>query len=183
MTLDDNLQTIPQNLRTIIDKCGVRCIAFNNRAKGLGRDDQVKELFEIINDVVRQNHGTCNINEMYNEAEKVMKARRCKIEKENKRARKTERQKIEHEIEQSYKCQYGSQYKNRNDIEQKEAAVFESKQEEMRTYSGLGKEFELQNEIKELKQEIRGMENEAEEKKERKKWSIRKDFNNSIKNI
>lgn len=167
LTLNDHLQTIPQNLRTIIDKCGGRCIAFNNRAKGPARDDQVKDLLEIINDVVRQNHGTCYTNEMYNEAEKVMEARRCEIEKQREMERETERQKIEHEIEQSYKCQYGSQYKNQNDIEQKKA-VLESKQEEMRTYSGSGNGFEMQNQIRELKQEIRRMKDEAEKKQKEK---------------
>lgn len=161
LTLDEHLQTIPQNLRTIIDKCGGRCIAFNNRAKGSARDDQVKDLLEIINDVVRLNHGTCYNNEMYNEAEKVMKTRQCEIEKERKRERETERQKIELEIEQSYKYQYGSLYENRNVIEQKEA-VLESKQKEMQTYSGSGKELEMHNEIKEMKQEIKRMKEETE---------------------
>lgn len=66
LTLDYHLQTIPQNLRTIIDKCRGRCIVFNNRAKGPARDDQVKDFLEIINDVVRQHHCTCYTNEMYN---------------------------------------------------------------------------------------------------------------------
>lgn len=167
LTLDDYLQTIPQNLRTMIDRCGGRCIAFNNRAKGPARDDQVKDLLGIINDVVRQNHGTCYTNEMYNEAEKVMKARQYEIEQERERERETERQKIIHEIEQSNKCHYGSQYENRNDIEQKEA-ILESKEEKMRTNSGSGKEFEMQNQIKELRQEIRGMKEEAEKKQKEK---------------
>lgn len=41
LTLDDHLKTSPQNLKTLIDKCGGRCIAFNIRAKGPARDDQV----------------------------------------------------------------------------------------------------------------------------------------------
>lgn len=163
LTLDDHLQTIPQNLRTMIDRCGGRCIAFNNRAEGPARDDQVKDLLGIINDVVRQNHGTCYTNEMYNEAEKVLKARQYEIEQERERERETKRQQIKHEIEQSYKCSYGSQY----DIEQKEA-ILESKEEKMRTNSGSGKECEMQNEIKELKQEIRGMKEEAEKKQKEK---------------
>ena len=30
--LDDHTKTVPQNLKTIIAKCGHRCIAFNNKA-------------------------------------------------------------------------------------------------------------------------------------------------------
>lgn len=161
LTLKDHLKTIPQNLRTIIDKCGGRCIAFNNRANGPARDDQVKDLLEIINDVVRQNHGTCYTNEMYVEAEKVIKARQCEIEKEREREREIERQKIEKEIEENYKYQNGSQYNYQKGIDQKEAAL-ESKQEEMQAYFGSKKELEMENEIKELKQEIKRMKEETE---------------------
>lgn len=161
LTLEDHLKTIPQNLRTIIEKSGGRCIAFNNRAKGSARDDQVKDLLEIINVVVLQNQGTCYTNEMYIEAEKVIKARQYEIEEERERERETERQKIEKEIEENYKYQNGSQYNYQNDIDQKEA-VLESKQEEMQAHFGSRKEHEMQNEIKELKQEIRRMKAEAE---------------------
>lgn len=167
LTLEDHLKTIPQNLRTIIDKCGGRCIAFNNRAKGSARDDQVKDLLEIINDVVRQNHETCYTNEMYVEAEKVMKARQCEIEKEREREREIERQKIKEEIEENYKYQNDSDYNYQKGIDKKEA-VLESKQEEMRAYFGSKKELEMENEIKELKQEIRLMKEEAEKLQKRK---------------
>lgn len=161
LTLEDHLKTIPQNLRKIIDKCGGRCIAFNNRAKGTTRDDQVKDLLEIINEVVRQNQGTCYTNEMYVEAEKVIKARQCEIEKEREREREIERQKIKHEIEENYKDQYGSHYNNQNGLDRKEADL-ESKQEEMRRYFGSEKELELQDEIKELKQELRSLREKTE---------------------
>lgn len=110
-TLDDHLQTIPQNLKTFIDKCGGRCIAFNNRAKGPEREDQVKDLLEIINGVVRQNHGTCYTNEMFVEAEKVIKARQSEIEKEREREREIERQKIRQEIEQNYRLKMEKEIK------------------------------------------------------------------------
>lgn len=167
LTLVDHLKTIPQNLRTIIDNCGGRCIAFNNRAKGPARDGQVKDLLEIINDVVRQNHGTCYTNEMYVEAEKVIKARQCEIEKEREREREIERRKIEKEIEENYKYQNGSQYDYQNGIDKKEA-VLESKQEEMRASFGSKKELQMENEIKELKQEIKRMKEEAEKLQKQK---------------
>lgn len=110
-TLDDHLQTIPQNLKTFIDKCGGRCIAFNNRAEGPEREDQVKDLLEIINGVVCQNHGSCYTNEMYVEAEKVIKARQCEIEKEREWEREIERQKIRQEIEQNYRLQMEKEIK------------------------------------------------------------------------
>lgn len=167
LTLKDHLKKIPQNLRIIIGKCGGRCIYFNNRAKGPARDNQVKYLLEIINDVVRQNHGTCYTNEMYVEVERIIKARQCEIEKEREREREIEKQKIVKEIEENYKYQNGSQYNYQKDIYKKEA-VLESKQEEMRAYFGSKNELEMENEIKELKQEIRGNKEEAEKLQEQK---------------
>lgn len=161
LTLDDHLQTIPQNLRTIIAKCGGRCIAFNNRAKGPALDDQVKDLLEIINCVIRQNQGACYTNEMYVEAEKVIKARQCEIEKERNSKRDTERQKIEQEIEQNYKYQYGLEFQTQNTITQHEARL-DSKLQEVRTNISSEKELEMQKEIKELKLEIRCMKEQFE---------------------
>lgn len=161
LTLDDHLQTIPRNLRTIIDNCGGRCIAFNNRAKGPARDDQIKDLLEIINCVVRQNHGACYTNEMYVEAEKVIKARQCEIEKERESERDAERQKIEQEIEQNYKYQYGFKYQTKNSITQHKARL-DSKLEEVRTNIGSENELKMQMEIKELKLEIRCMKEQFE---------------------
>lgn len=172
LTLEDHLKTIPQNLKTIIEKSGGRCIAFNNRAKGSARDDQVKDLLEIINVVVLQNQGTCYTNGIYIEAEKMIKARQFEIEKERKRERETERQKIEKEIEENYKYQNGFQYNYQNDLDQKED-VLESKQEEIQAYFGSRKEHEMVNEIKELKQEIRRMKADAEKVQKEKEMVVR----------
>lgn len=159
LTLDDHLKTIPKNLKTIIDKCGGRCIAFNNRVlEGPERDNQVQNLFEIINDVVHQNGGQCYTNEMYSEAEKVIKARQHEIERERKRKREIERQEIENEIEQNYKYQISQQEKRM--VTEKNEAVLDSKLDEDQTTFGLEKEVEMQKKIKELELEVEKLQKE-----------------------
>lgn len=159
LTLDDHLKTIPKNLKTIIDKCGGRCIAFNNRVlEGPERDNQVQNLFEIINDVVHQNGGECYTNEMYSEAEKVIKARQHEIERERKRKREIERQEIENEIEQNYKYQISQQEKRM--VTEKNEAVLDSKLDEDQTTFGLEKEVEMQKKIKELELEVEKLQKE-----------------------
>lgn len=166
LTLDDHLKTIPKNLKTIIDKCGGRCIAFNNRAEGPERDNQVQNLFEIINDVVHQNGGECYTNEMYSEAEKVIKARQHEIERERKRKREIERQEIENEIEQNYKYQISQQEKRM--VTEKKDAVLDSKLDEDQTTFGLEKEIGMQKKIKELELEVEKLQKEKDmEERER----------------
>lgn len=78
-TLDDHIESVPATLQTFIEKCGRRVIAFNNRLKGDKGDDQVRELLSIILKNVEQNNGECYRNEMYKEAEKLLREREDEI--------------------------------------------------------------------------------------------------------
>ncbi|XP_034279381.1 GTPase IMAP family member 7-like [Pantherophis guttatus] len=42
-------------LREQIESCGNRCLAFNNKAKGKEREDQVKELIQMVDDLTQHN--------------------------------------------------------------------------------------------------------------------------------
>lgn len=81
-TLDDHIESVPPTLKTFIEKCGRRVIGFNNRLKGDEGDDQVRELLSMIYENVENNKGECYKNEMYEEAEKLLKEREAEIRKE-----------------------------------------------------------------------------------------------------
>lgn len=63
-TLDDHIRTVPTSLKKILGQCDDRCIAFNNRAPSPARHDQVEDLLEMIDGIVRQNNGEYNTNEI-----------------------------------------------------------------------------------------------------------------------
>lgn len=108
LTLEDHIRKAPPNLQEIIDKCGRRSIAFNNRAQSPACHDQVKDLLDMIENIIRQNGGNCYTNGMYTEAEKVMKQRQQEIEREREKERELERKEIEKEIKQKYKQRFGA---------------------------------------------------------------------------
>lgn len=94
-TLDDHVESVPQTLKTFIEKCGRRVIAFNNRLKGKEGDDQVRELLSMIYENVEKNNGECYKNEMYEEAEKHLKKREDEIRKKAQMERDKELQAIQ----------------------------------------------------------------------------------------
>lgn len=93
MTLEQYLETVPEELQAIIRECGNRCIAFNNWAKDSDRKRQTKSLLKMIDDNISENNGKYYTNEMYLEAEELLKKREEEIE--NERKKKLEREKEE----------------------------------------------------------------------------------------
>lgn len=91
-TLKDHIEAVPEDLKTIIKRCSNRCIAFDNRAVGSEKEEQVKELLMMIDDMVCKNDGSFFTNEMYMEAEKIMQQREDQIEKERKEKSKQEKE-------------------------------------------------------------------------------------------
>lgn len=94
ITLEQYLETVPEELKTIIRKCGKRCIAFNNWAKGSDRKRQTKSLLKMIDDNISENDEKYYTNEMYLEAEELLKKREKEIENERKRQHEREKEEI-----------------------------------------------------------------------------------------
>lgn len=105
ITLEQYLETVPEELKTIIRKCGKRCIAFNNWAKGSDRKQQTKSLLKMIDDNISENDEKYYTDEMYLEAEKILKKRAEEIDNERKRQREREEKEIirQHEGEERQK--------------------------------------------------------------------------------
>lgn len=82
-----HIEDYPANLKLLIQKCGGRICAFDNRLTGEQQDEQVKELLDKIDCNVNMLGGECYTNEMYIEAEKIIKQeeeKRLKIKEEKK---------------------------------------------------------------------------------------------------
>lgn len=101
-SLLDHIKSIPPSLRIFIKNCGGRTIAFNNRLKDEEKDEQVKNLLSMIYANVEKNKGECYTNEMYKEAEKLLKEKEAKIHKQAELDREKELQKMIKEISEKY---------------------------------------------------------------------------------
>lgn len=98
-TLDDYIENAPPTLKTFIEKCGRRVIAFNNRLEGKERDDQVRELLSMIYENLEKNNGECYNNELYEEAEKLIKETEAEIRKKAQMVRDKRLQAIQKPID------------------------------------------------------------------------------------
>ncbi|XP_008846121.1 GTPase IMAP family member 7-like [Nannospalax galili] len=64
-SLDDFLEEADIELSSLIQECGSRCLAFNNRAGEAEKEDQVQELVQLIERMVRGNGGTYFSDNIY----------------------------------------------------------------------------------------------------------------------
>lgn len=57
LTLNNYLKSSPKQLQTLIEKCGGRTIAFNNRLNGNERNTQVEALLNMVINMSQENRG------------------------------------------------------------------------------------------------------------------------------
>lgn len=143
ISFEQHLEDLPENLKTIIRKCGNRCIAFNNRAESPELETQVKDLLEMIDEMVSSTKEKYYTNDMYEHAEKVMK----QLEEDIKEKRKTAKEKEKEEI--------------RRKVTMEMEKEWEEKQSEMDK-----KMKEIEREKKETKEERKKLQEECEKEKE-----------------
>ncbi|XP_072018159.1 GTPase IMAP family member 4-like [Amphiura filiformis] len=67
MTFEEYLDSLPPNIREFVNKCGDRCLAFNNRATDQENITQVNALLDMIDDIVQENGGSCFVSELQKE--------------------------------------------------------------------------------------------------------------------
>ncbi|XP_065442721.1 GTPase IMAP family member 2-like isoform X2 [Chrysemys picta bellii] len=68
-----------EDLERLIQKCGNRCCAFNNKITGKEQAEQVSELIEMIQGMDRENGGRYYVNKMYLEPNLTAEKVRCYI--------------------------------------------------------------------------------------------------------
>lgn len=150
--LEDHIRNAPASMRQFIQKCGGRVCAFNNKAKGIEQDEQVKQLLKKISENIEKNGGNCYTNEMYKEAEKQIK-----IKEEERLAKK----KAEWEKQlQSIKQAIADAYNNKLEQEKRNLESLQKKIDEL-----IEKQSKENNRIAELQNQIGRYEQMITEKK------------------
>lgn len=145
----------------LIQKCGKRVIAFNNRLKGVEQATQAKQLLDIILANLEKNGDTCYTNEMYIEAEKILKEREEEIMRKAKEEHEKELKAIEDKISQKYEMKYKEDAKKlENTTRQLEALIEKQRHDE--------------HQVRQLKDEVRGYEKQLKESKSEEKKALQK---------
>lgn len=101
-TLKEHINNASDGLKKIIQDCNHRCLAFNNRATGPAANEQVIELLKMISAMRSGNTEEYYTNDMYLQAEQLLKEQYKAIEEKRKSEMEMEIQKIKSEVKQKY---------------------------------------------------------------------------------
>lgn len=132
ITLDDYIKLAPQKLRSFIEQCGNRVIAFNNRLTGAESDKQVEQLITLIDKNVEKNEGKFYTNEMYKEAEEVLQEKEREIRKAKEEEMAKEMKRREEEINRIFEEKINKVIgKSKEEMEQERQRIAKEKAEEI----------------------------------------------------
>lgn len=88
-SLMEYVDNVPDFLKSILNQCENRVIAFDNYATRIKKNEQVKQLLDLINKMVRKNGNSYYTNAMYHAAEEnikqLMEVERNKIRQEHEK--------------------------------------------------------------------------------------------------
>ncbi|XP_069478107.1 GTPase IMAP family member 7-like isoform X2 [Ambystoma mexicanum] len=147
-TIQDFVLEADARLKTLVEACGGRFCAFNNKATGAEREMQVSELITIIDKMAQENGGTYFTSEMFQDAEKKLKEKEENLRKKYKEQRKEALNKLKSEYQKDLERIH------KEHTEDKEAQL------KMCTETYLAKKKEMEAHYKEL---IRRTRHEAEQ--------------------
>lgn len=145
----DHLKTSPAQLQMLVKKCGGRVIAFNNRLKEDKQDAQAKQLLDEILENVERNGGKCYTNEMFEEAEKILRKREEEIARKAKEEHEKELKVIEEAIAKKYETKYAEDAKKIRYLEQQVLELIYTHKQAQRQVQ------ELKDQIKENKKQLK----------------------------
>lgn len=118
-TLYDYLKKTTAKLTALIEKCGGRALAFNNRLKGEESDKQANELLELIFENVQKNGNTHYTDAMYKKAGKIIEEKKEEMRKEAEEEKKREYQEIEKQLNEKYNREISIKTKELDDSKKK----------------------------------------------------------------
>ncbi|CAM5095176.1 unnamed protein product [Eretmochelys imbricata] len=103
-SLNDYIRDLDnQDLWKLINVCGNRCCAFNNKVTGTERDEQINELRKVIEEMVQGNGGQSYSNEIYKYAKEKTEQQEREFEKKYRELEEEKVKDIIHHFKEKYK--------------------------------------------------------------------------------
>ncbi|XP_069478115.1 GTPase IMAP family member 9-like [Ambystoma mexicanum] len=100
-TIDTCVQECEGQMKDLIEKCGNRYCAINNRAKGPEMEEQRRQLIDLIEKMKRDNRGQFYRHDMFREAEEGLEKTEAQIRSKIKKEKRSEVKRIQREKEES----------------------------------------------------------------------------------
>ncbi|XP_067685188.1 uncharacterized protein [Haliotis asinina] len=120
ITIEMFLQGVPDNLKTLIANCGNRYVAFNNRpSSDAEREEDVITFLRTVDTMLSANGGRCYTNEMYQEAEKILKTREEQLKLQHAKEMQLQKDAVREECERRYQQAEAKTNKTTNELQQK----------------------------------------------------------------
>lgn len=143
-SFDQYVESVPNDLKTILSKCGKRFIPFYNDPSGHSETEQVDDFFEIIEKMLVENEGSCYTNELYKEAEAGLLRRMISEKEALEKQQEQETETMKKEIGDKYKKILKDEKKA---IMRLEEALNSNKKESEKNKADLQKQFEEASKI------------------------------------
>ncbi|XP_078541524.1 GTPase IMAP family member 4-like isoform X2 [Lissotriton helveticus] len=89
VTLEEYILNSDPRLRGVVEGCGDRYLAFNNRAQGALREQQAEALISMVQSMVNKNGGSYYRNQRFQRAEEEIQIREDEIKEERERSGQT----------------------------------------------------------------------------------------------
>ena len=97
------VDSLPNELKTILDQCENRYIAFNNDAVGQTMTEQVSQFFDMVDLMQTQNGRSCYSNELYAKTEVTLQRRICHQKEILEKKKHQESDEIKCRVEKKHK--------------------------------------------------------------------------------
>lgn len=187
ISLLEHLRNSPPNLQILLKKCGGRFCAFNNKLTGRKQEEQVLRLLKVVMENVEKHGGKCYTNEMYIEAENLLKQRENEILRKEEEKKEKELQALKMLVTEDFtkQCEQNmikiqflendlteTKQKQKETEREKDSLNMQLKENEQKLNAYIGKEQEqLRQQIEMLKNQIKKNAEEAS-KEEQKRQEI-----------
>ncbi|XP_046559372.1 uncharacterized protein LOC124268454 isoform X2 [Haliotis rubra] len=149
-TIELFLEGVPDNLKTLLANCENRYVAFDNRTSSEDeREQDVKTFLRIVDTMLCANGGGCYTNEMYQEAEKIMKTREKQLQLQHAKEVQLQKDAIREECEWRHQQAEARTSKTISGLQQKLQVLEQGTANDNVDVSGIAS---LKQEIEDLKQ-------------------------------